>query len=54
MELKGLSDQETAELVYPGTILMAYRGSIAHGMYTPSTDPDSIDDKDLMGVCLES
>lgn len=33
-------------------ILSAYRGSIAHGMYVPSTDPDSIDDKDVMAVCV--
>lgn len=31
-------------------ILMAYRGSIAHGMYIPDTDPNSIDDIDLMGI----
>jgi uncharacterized protein len=34
------------------SILLAYRGSIAHGMYVPSSNPDSIDDKDLMGVCV--
>lgn len=33
-------------------ILVAYRGSIAHGMYVPSTEPTSIDDKDLMAVCV--
>lgn len=33
-------------------ILLMYRGSIAHGMYVPATDPDSIDDKDIMGVCV--
>jgi predicted nucleotidyltransferase len=32
--------------------LHGYRGSIAHGMYTPSTDPDSIDDKDTMAFCV--
>jgi uncharacterized protein len=31
-------------------ILLGYRGSIAHGMYIPNTDPDSIDDIDLMGI----
>jgi predicted nucleotidyltransferase len=31
------------------TFYMAYRGSIAHGMFVPSTDPNSIDDIDLMG-----
>lgn len=33
-------------------ILVAYRGSIAHGMYMPSADPNSVDDKDLMAVCI--
>jgi predicted nucleotidyltransferase len=33
-------------------ILSAYRGSIAHGMYVPSTDPNSIDDRDVMAVCV--
>lgn len=32
--------------------LHAYRGSIAHGMYEPSTDPNSIDDKDTMAFCV--
>lgn len=33
-------------------IMVAYRGSIAHGMYVPKSDPNSIDDKDVMGVCV--
>ncbi len=41
---------------YPGlgewAILTAYRGSIAHGMYVPQNDPNSIDDKDVMAVCV--
>lgn len=32
--------------------LHGYRGSVAHGMYTPSSDPDSIDDKDTMAFCV--
>lgn len=32
-----------------GTFYLAYRGSIAHGMFIPSEDPNSIDDIDLMG-----
>jgi predicted nucleotidyltransferase len=31
-------------------ILVAYRGSIAHGTHIPSDDPDSIDDVDYLGV----
>lgn len=34
------------------SIITAYRGSIAHGMYVPNTDPNSIDDKDVMSVCV--
>lgn len=34
------------------TILCGYRGSIAHGMFEPSDKPLSIDDKDVMGVCV--
>ncbi len=37
-----------------GTCLVAYRGSMAHGMYIPSSDPKSIDDIDLMGVVIGS
>ncbi len=33
-------------------ILHAYRGSIAHGMYEPNSEPGSIDDKDTMAVCV--
>lgn len=32
-------------------ILSGYRGSIAHGMYVPNSDPNSIDDKDVMAIC---
>lgn len=31
-------------------ILLGYRGSIAHGMYLPGSDPNSVDDRDVMGV----
>jgi uncharacterized protein len=54
IDLKGLSETESANIVPDGTILLAYRGSIAHGMYVPSEKPNSIDDKDLMGVCVPS
>lgn len=33
-------------------ILHGYRGSIAHGMYEPSSRPGSIDDKDTMAFCV--
>lgn len=41
-KFKGLSDW---------SILVMFRGSIAHGMYMPNSDPNSIDDVDLMSVC---
>ena len=40
------------DLFPDNTILVGYRGSIAHNMYIPNTNPDSIDDVDLMGVFL--
>jgi predicted nucleotidyltransferase len=33
-------------------ILAGYRGSIAHGMYVKPSEPTSIDDKDVMYVCV--
>lgn len=40
----------TTEYTYRYSILTAYRGSVAHGMFVPSTEPTSIDDIDLMCV----
>ena len=37
---------------FDSTILLGYRGSIAHDMHVPSNDPDSIDDVDLMGIVV--
>ena len=36
------------------SIIVAYRGSIAHGMYIENSNPDSIDDIDIMCVCIPS
>lgn len=36
----------------PWNILTAWRGSISHGMFVPSSDPSSIDDKDIVAVCV--
>ncbi len=52
IQLNGLSSKQTGELLPENLILLGYRGSIAHGMYIPSSDPDSIDDKDIMGVFI--
>ena len=35
-----------------GTFILGYMGSHSHGTYVPKTDPNSIDDIDLMGVCV--
>jgi predicted nucleotidyltransferase len=48
------------EIIYPSTpfplkdalILLGRRGSEAHNLYVPSTDPDHIDDRDLMGIAI--
>ncbi len=36
----------------PEAILVGWRGSIAHGMYVPKNDPNSIDDKDILAVVI--
>lgn len=55
MKLAGLSASELATLIPLGTVLLGYRGSIAHGMYrNPADHADAIDDKDLLGVCIPS
>lgn len=33
----------------PGLQFLSFRGSVAHGTYLPSDDPDSVDDIDLIG-----
>jgi len=40
------------EVLVDNLILLGYRGSIAHNMYIPNSDPNSIDDVDIMGVFL--
>lgn len=52
IKIKGLSQEKTQEMFPYDPILVGYRGSIAHGMYIPNNDPNSTDDKDLMGVCI--
>jgi len=32
--------------------LLCYRGSISHNCYVPPTNPNSIDDKDVLAVCI--
>jgi len=50
VELKGLSPDQIERLLPEGLISLCWRGSVAHGMYVPKSDADSIDDKDVMGV----
>jgi len=52
IKLSGLSIAETDKIIPPKTIILGYMGSISHGTYVPSTNPNSIDDKDIMGVCV--
>jgi hypothetical protein len=52
IELKGLSHEQVSNLLPEGLISLCWRGSVAHGMYVPKSDPDSIDDKDIIGVYI--
>lgn len=33
-------------------IALVYRGSIAHGTFVPNSNPNSIDDKDILGIAM--
>lgn len=51
--------ETTLELLipnYPGlnewNVLHVFRGSVAHGMYLPASDPNSVDDIDTMALCV--
>ncbi len=52
IDLKGLSPDQVDRLLPEGLISLCWRGSVAHGMYVPKSDPESIDDKDVMGVYI--
>jgi uncharacterized protein len=52
IKLKGLSPEQVSNLLPEGLISLCWRGSVAHGMYVPKSDPDSIDDKDIIGVYI--
>jgi hypothetical protein len=52
VKLKGLSPEQISNLLPEGLISLCWRGSVAHGMYVPKSDPDSIDDKDVMGIYI--
>ncbi len=40
--------------MFKHSIVLCYRGSIAHNTYVPNTNPNSIDDKDIIGVAIPS
>ena len=50
--MKNMTPEQRKELFPDNMVLLGYRGSIAHNMYVPNTDPNSIDDIDLMGVYM--
>jgi len=52
IQLKGLDAAQIERLLPEGLISLCWRGSVAHGMYVPKSDPNSIDDKDVMGVYI--
>lgn len=50
--MKNLTPELKKELFPENTVLEAYRGSITHNMYIPNTDPNSVDDIDLISVYM--
>jgi uncharacterized protein len=54
IKLSGLSEEQTLEIIPERTLLLGYVGSLAHGTYIPKSDPNCIDDKDILGVALGS
>jgi predicted nucleotidyltransferase len=38
--------------MWNNAICLMYRGSIAHGTYLPNSNPNSIDDKDIIGIAM--
>lgn len=52
IQFKNLSEAETMDLVPKDLIHLGFRGSIAHGTYVPNNDPNSIDDKDILGIYI--
>ncbi len=51
-ELKAAIEKHNQDI--NGCILMGYVGSIAHGTYVPQSNPNSIDDRDVMGIVIPS
>ena len=49
---QSLSPEQLDRLLPEGLISLCWRGSVAHGMYVLKSDPNSSDDKDVMGVYI--
>lgn len=45
-------DLSPLSLLPGGTIFLGWRGSVAHGTYIPPSEPDAIDDIDVIGVVI--
>ena len=52
IKLRNCSQEDVEQIVPENTILLGYRGSIAHNMYLDPMRPEGLDDKDLMGVYI--
>lgn len=52
IKLKNLCSDEVSQLVPDDLILLGWRGSVAAGMYVPSKEATSFDDKDIMGIYI--
>lgn len=51
-QLSSVQSPEQSVSIPDGTFMLGYRGSIAHNMFVPSSDPKSIDDIDLIGIVV--
>jgi predicted nucleotidyltransferase len=38
--------------MYNNSIALCFRGSIAHGTFIPNSNPNSVDDKDIIGIAI--
>ncbi len=45
-------DEQAKKGLYDWNILHAYRGSISHNTFVPENDPNSVDDRDTMGLVV--
>lgn len=52
MELPSHENTNWFKKYSDNTILLSYRGSISHGTFVPSSNPNSIDDIDVLGVYI--